>query len=78
MNSADAARTRQFSDETLAAHLRQIEVLFDLHSAGMNAQAARALLRRIRGVRETLEHRAEREAAARERIALIRRRGAKT
>jgi hypothetical protein len=72
VNSAEAARARNSSNQALAARLKQIEMLLDLHSAGMNPKAARLLLERIQRVRVTLEQRAAREELARRQIALVR------
>jgi hypothetical protein len=73
LNYQETARARNSSDASLAARLEQIEVLFDLHSAPMNPQAAQLLLERIRRVRKSLEARATRADSARRQMALIRR-----
>jgi hypothetical protein len=73
LNPAETARARNSSDATLAARLEQVEVLLDLHSAGMNPKAAQLLLERIRRVRRALEARALRDESARRRMALVRR-----
>jgi hypothetical protein len=72
LNATDAARVRNGSDRALAARLEQIEILLDLHSAGMNPKAARLLLERVQRVRRALELRSERDERVRRRIALLR------
>jgi hypothetical protein len=51
-------RVSQATDAVLARRLEQIELLIDLHSAGMKPRAVVVILDRIRRVRRQLERRA--------------------
>lgn len=60
------------SDADLARRLEQIELLFDLHSAGMSPKAVTVITDRLRRVRQQLERGAQHEAALRAKLVEMR------